>query len=200
MTAHWREAARSLAHPWRRLACGLVLLALILGIDHWLLAGTHSLLATGIADETAHLATMVILLLAFPALRNIGFIVGCLVGSVVIDLDHIPLFLGSDLLTAQTNRPFTHGLLTIAIVLAVAAAARGRWRWVGLGVAVGLGAHFLRDLATSTAGVPLLWPISTTGFLLPYPLYVATLALTLAMGVVTAALRTSSDKRRGPGR
>lgn len=187
MTAHWREAARSLAHPWRRLACGLVLLALILGIDHWLLAGTHSLLATGIADETAHLATMVILLLAFPALRNIGFIVGCLVGSVVIDLDHIPLFLGSD-------------LLTIAIVLAVAAAARGRWRWVGLGVAVGLGAHFLRDLATSTAGVLLLWPISTTGYLLPYPLYVATLALTLAWGVVTAALRTRSDKRREPGR
>ena len=48
------------------------------------------------------------IVLAFPALRNIGFIVGCLVGSVVIDLDHIPLFLGSDLLTAQTNRPFTH--------------------------------------------------------------------------------------------
>jgi inner membrane protein len=184
----------------RRFAFGLALFLLILGIDHWLLTGSHALLTTGIADETAHLSTMVIFLLAFPTLRNAGFIVGCLAGSVAIDFDHIPLFLGSNLLTEQTNRPFTHGVLTIAIVLALSGVARGTWRYVGLGVAVGLMAHFLRDMATSTAGVPLLWPISTTGFMLPYPLYAAALANALAWPVVVAALSPGSETRQGPGR
>ena len=196
MTARWQALARTLAHPWRRFAFGLAGLVLILGIDHWLLGEPHSLLATGIADETAHLTTMVVFLLAFSTLRNASFVVGCLVGSVAIDLDHIPLFLGSNLLTEQTNRPLTHGALTIAVVLATSAIACGPWRSLGLGVAVGLAAHFLRDMATSTAGVPLLWPISTTGFMLPYPLYAAILAITLAWGVVTAMHK----KRRGPGR
>jgi inner membrane protein len=200
MTALWQEAARKLSHPWRRIALGVGLFLLILGIDHWLLGRTHSLLATGLADETAHLSTMVIFLLAFPPLRNAGFIVGCLVGAVAIDLDHIPLFLGSDLLTAQTNRPFTHGLLTIVIVLAVSVVAGGPWRSLGFGVAVGLAAHFLRDMATSTAGVPLLWPLSTTGFMLPYPLYAAALTGALAWGAMSTVLHARNGKRPGPGR
>ena len=200
MTGRWHEVRRTLAHPWRRFALGSGLLVLILGIDHWLLGGSHALLMTGIADETAHLSTMVILVLAVSTLRNAGFIVGCLVGSVAIDLDHIPLFLGSNLLTEQTNRPFTHGVLTIAIVLAVSAVARGTWRSVGLGVAVGLAAHFLRDMATSTAGVPLLWPASTTGFMLPYPLYAAALVCALAYLAVMASLSPGSETRQGPGR
>ncbi len=199
-SALWHEVHHALAHPWRRFALGLGLFLLILGIDHWLLGGPHTLLATGIADETAHLSTMVILLLAFPALRNVGFIAGCLAGSVAIDLDHIPLFLGSNLLTEQTNRPFTHGLLTIVIVLAVSVVARETWRFVGLGVAVGLAAHFLRDMATSTAGAPLLWPISATGFMLPYPLYAAALASAVARMAVVAALSSGSETRQGPGR
>jgi inner membrane protein len=196
----WQAVKRALAHPWRRLAFGGGLLVLILGIDHWLLGGPHTLLATGIADETAHLSTMVIFLLAFSRLGHAGFIVGCLVGSVAIDLDHLPLFLGSNLLTEQTNRPFTHGLLTIAIVLALSVVARGTWKYVGLGLAVGLAAHFLRDIATSTAGVPLLWPIATTGFMLPYPLYAAALASALAYLVIVAALSSVSATRQGPGR
>lgn len=200
MTARWHEVARALAHPWRRLALALVGFILILGVDRWLLARAHTLLATGIADETAHLSTMVVFLLAFPTLRNSGFIVGCLVGSVAIDLDHIPLFLGSNLLTEQTNRPLTHGLLTVVIVLAVSGVARGPGRYVGLGVAVGLAAHFLRDMATSTAGVPLLWPLATTGLMLPYPLYTAALVSALTWGGVTAARVTRSEKRQRPGR
>lgn len=196
MTALWQEVARTHAHPWRRFALALAGLVFILGIDHWLLGGPHSLLATGIADETAHLTTMVVLLLAVSTLRNASFIVGCLVGSVAIDLDHIPLFLGSNLLTEQTNRPLTHGGLTIAVVLAMSAIASGPWRSLGLGVAVGLAAHFLRDMATSTAGVPLLWPMSTTGYMAPYPLYAATLAIAIAWGAVTAWHK----KQQGPGR
>jgi membrane-bound metal-dependent hydrolase YbcI (DUF457 family) len=90
-------------------------------------------------------------------------------------------------------------LLTIAIVLVVSAVARGAWRYVGCGVAVGLAAHFLRDMATSTAGVPLLWPFSTTGYLLPYPLYAAALASAVAYMLVVAA-SPASQTRQGPGR
>lgn len=165
-------------HVWRILLA-FVLFGIILVIDRWLEGGTHSLLATGIADETAHASTMVILLLGFSVLRSAPFIAGCLVGSVAIDIDHLPLILGSNLLTEETHRPLTHGLLTMGIVLVMSLAARGNWSPFGIGIVVGLAAHFVRDMATSTAGVPLLWPVSTTGFLLPYPIYVALLAFAL---------------------
>jgi inner membrane protein len=191
--------AQTLARPWLRFSFGLVLLVLILFIDRWLFSEPHMLLATGIADETAHLSTMVILLLAFPLLRNIGFIAGCLVGSVMIDLDHIPLYLGSDILTEATNRPFTHGFLTMGFVLAIAMVAAKPWRSIGLGLVAGLAAHFLRDMATSTAGVPLLWPIANTGFLLPYPLYIAVLTAALLRTLTAPASVAGQEIRQGPG-
>lgn len=197
LTALWQRVERLLACPWRRFACGLLLFLFILTIDRWMTGGFHKLLAIGIADETAHLSTMVIILLAFPMLRNAGFILGCLIGSVAIDVDHIPLYLGSEILTADTNRPFTHGLLTMGIVLGLSLVAGGRWRAVGLGLVVGLSAHFLRDMATSTAGVPLLWPAVDTGFMLPYPLYAAVLALALLLILATAL--ADREKQQGPG-
>jgi inner membrane protein len=200
VTALWQRVEHTFAHPWRRFALGLALLALILAIDRWLLGGSHTLLATGIADETAHLSTAVILLLAFPRLRNPWFIAGCLAGSVLIDLDHIPLILGSNILTEETNRPFTHGLLIVGIVLAMSLVARGPWRSVGFGLVAGLAAHFLRDMATSTAGAPLLWPVSSTGFLLPYPLYAAVLAGALARTVTAPVNEAGDETRQGPGR
>jgi inner membrane protein len=198
VTALWQRVERTLAHPWRRAALGAILFLLILVIDRWMSGGAHTLFAMGIADETAHLSTMVIVLLPFPALRNASFILGCLVGSVAIDVDHIPLYLGSDSLTAQTNRPFTHGLLTMVIVLALGLIAGGRWRGIGLGLVVGLGVHFLRDMATSTAGVPLLWPVVATGYTIPYPIYATVMALALL--ATLAASVVDSAKQRGPGR
>jgi inner membrane protein len=197
MTAYWQELVRALDHPWRRFALALGLFLLILGIDRWLLAGAHTLLLTGIADETAHLSTVVILLLAFSSLRNAAFVLGCLAGAVVIDLDHIPLYLGSDILTDTTNRPLSHGLLIIGAVLAVALVAGQPWRALGLGLAAGLGTHFLRDMATSTAGAPLLWPLSSTGFLLPYPIYAGILAI--AVGRPLAMALGQPRQRHGPG-
>lgn len=187
LTALWRHLRRVLARPWHRFAFGITLAALILLIDRWLFGGSHTLIATGIADETAHASTMVIFLLAFPMITNGPFVAGCLIGSVAIDLDHLPLYLGSNVLTEQTHRPFTHGLLTAGILLAVAVVAGGSWRWIGLGVATGLAAHFLRDMATSTAGVPLVWPVATTGFMLPYPVYAATLAGALVGTVIMSS-------------
>lgn len=197
MTALWQQVERALARPWRRLALGCVLFLLILLIDRWMAGGPHTLIALGIADESAHLSTMLIFLLAFPALRSASFILGCLAGSVLIDLDHIPLYLGSEVLTSDTNRPFTHGLLTMVIMLSLAVVTSGHVRAVCLGLAVGLGAHYLRDMATSTAGVPLLWPIDTTGFTLVYRLYAASMVLAILLSLATSI--AARHKQRGPG-
>lgn len=197
MTTLWQWVERVLTHPWRRFALGLMLFLLILTIDSWMSGGAHPLISMGIADETAHLSTMVIVLLAFPILRNNAFILGCLAGSVAIDVDHIPLILGSDILNVDTNRPFTHSLLTMGIVLGLALVGRGRWRAVGLGLVVGLSAHFLRDMATSSAGVPLFWPVVAHGFTLPYPFYAAVMALAL---LITPFMSIADgEKQRGPG-
>ncbi len=164
---------------------GAALLVISL-IDAWLGGGERPLLLRALTDETAHLLTAALLLSAIPTALPIRFVSGVFVGAVAIDLDHLPLIFGSDLLTEQTNRPFTHCLLTIAIVAGLALLLPARWRGVGLGVAAGVAAHFWRDLATSTAGVPLLWPWLTVGFRLPYPLYLGVL---LGCVVVTAMER-----------
>jgi inner membrane protein len=164
---------------------GAALLVISL-IDAWLGGGERPLLLRALTEETGHLLTATLLLAAIPMALPIRFVAGVFVGAVAIDLDHLPLIFGSDLLTEQTNRPFTHCLLTIAIVAGLALLLPARWRGVGLGVAAGVAAHFWRDLATSTAGVPLLWPWLTVGFRLPYPLYLGVL---LGCVVVTAMER-----------
>ena len=49
-----------------------------------------------------------------------------LISSVAIDLDHIPGRLSVGWLTAGTPRPYTHSLLTIAVVLVSAWVLRRR--------------------------------------------------------------------------
>jgi membrane-bound metal-dependent hydrolase YbcI (DUF457 family) len=85
----------------------------------------------------------------------------------------------------------------MAIMLSLAVITSGRVRAVCLGLAVGLGAHYLRDTATSTAGVPLLWPIDTTGFTLVYRLYAASMLLAILLSLATSI--AARHKQRGPG-
>lgn len=165
----WPASARGS----RAILLGALAIAAIVGIDAWLDAGPRTLLQEGFADETGHLLTTAIMLAALTPFASRRFVLGALLGSVLIDLDHLPLILGSDLLTASTNRPFPHALLTIAIVLLLSSAPR--LREFALGAAVGLASHFLRDMATSTAGVPLLWPLRSTGVVIPYAAYLAVL-------------------------
>lgn len=178
---------------WRVLLTGGVALAIVLLTDIWLAGGERSLLERAVSDETGHLLTAVLLLAALPPALPGRFIAGALLGAVAIDLDHLPLIFGSDLLTQQTNRPFTHCLLTVFLLAAVSRLLPAHWRWFGLGLAAGVLAHFWRDLATSTAGVPLLWPWQRFGFTLPYWLYVGVL-------VGCVAVATWRQHRREPAR
>jgi inner membrane protein len=168
------------AERWAFLA-GITAIITIALIDLWLDAGPRTLWQTGVADETAHLLTAILLLSLLPKALPDRFFAGALVGAVAIDLDHLPLILGSDLLTRETNRPLSHSLLSIMVALALAAIAPARWRATLLGIGAGFALHFWRDMATSTAGVPLLWPLQKTGFVLPYSVYFASLIACVAV-------------------
>ncbi len=146
----------------------------------------------GLLDEPAHLLTAWLCLLALPT-RVSDRIAWrwALLGSVAIDLDHIPLFLGVPGMAAAGGRPITHSLagLAVLVVLAAASTRSARVHGAMLGLAVGVVLHFLRDLATGP-GVQLFWPAGGA-VLLPYRVEVALL-------VALAALATM--RRRGvPG-
>jgi inner membrane protein len=104
-----------------------------------------SILASGALDEAAHPATGALGLLALScfidALRY--FYVAGLVASVAIDLDHIPMYLGTG---NPHERPVTHSLATVVVVVVATVASR-RHRAVLAGAAAGLLIHFAREIA-----------------------------------------------------
>ena len=147
----------------------------------------------GVLDWSAHLATAVLILanlgpLARPAVTS------ALVASLVLDLDHLPHYLGSPVLTAGSPRPYTHSLAAVAVACLVAARLQGDARRRAAGVALGILAHLTRDLATG--GVPLLWPLTREGVAVPFWLYAA-LAGALA---ARAWLRVRARESRGGDR
>ncbi|WP_222192803.1 metal-dependent hydrolase [Modestobacter italicus] len=126
----------------------------------------------GALDEPAHLLTAVLLVGALSRWLS-GRVVGwALVGSVALDLDHLPLYLGWEAIASPGGRPVTHSLATV--LLLVAAASLPALRSAGLGLALGIGTHLVRDLATGP-GVPLGWPASAQSLTMPYPLYLLVL-------------------------
>lgn len=152
----------------------------------------------GPLDETAHLLTTLIVLWALGPRICERFLIPALVASVTIDLDHIPAELGHDFLTQGTQRPYTHSLLSIAVVL-LAAAMWSKRRDVMLGVAIGLAIHFWRDMSEADAGVSLLWPFSRHSFTLSHGGYLIVMGLFAAAAAVRCRRRdTFSYRSRAP--
>ncbi len=180
------------SHPFRRLGAGLTPLqvlacAAVLFLTDWAVQRVGaSFLPRGPLDETAHLLTALLLLQGLPTGWRSRFIVPALIGSVAIDLDHIPQDLGYGFLTDGTPRPYTHSLLTIAVLLVLAVALRRR-RDLLLGLALGLALHFLRDLAEGNgSGVALLWPLTDRGYSYPHAAYLGLMACVSAADLVLA--------------
>ena len=138
-------------------------------------------------DEPAHLLTAWLVLAAVTA-RPAGLPVlpWILAGAVLLDLDHVPLYLGLDVAASPGGRPVTHSLLTVAVLLAAAAAVR-RARLPLAGFALGVATQLLRDLATGP-GVPLLWPVLDGSVRVPYQPYAVVL---VALAAVATARRLS---------
>jgi inner membrane protein len=169
--------------------------ALVLVVADWAyrLVG-DSVVPGGPLDEIAHLTTTLIVLWALGRRVRARFLVPALVASVAIDADHVPRALGYDFFTQGTPRPYTHSLLSIAVVLILG------WFWharrdVLLGVALGLAIHFWRDMSESGAGVSLAWPVSEHSFMLSHKGYLAAVALCAA--VVAARCRQPSTHSTG---
>jgi len=155
----------------------LALTAVLLAGADWgtRLAG-DTVIPGGPLDELAHLLTTLLFFWALGSRARERFLVPALIASVAIDLDHIPGALGVDWLTAGTPRPYTHSLLTIAIVVASALVLRRR-RDLLLGIAIGLAIHFWRDMGEGASGVSLLWPISDHSFQYPHGAYVGVMVV-----------------------
>jgi membrane-bound metal-dependent hydrolase YbcI (DUF457 family) len=174
--------------------------ALVLGLDLlWSLGGGSSAsIAYGLVDEPAHLATCAIALLAVAAIApgrlSPWFFGAALLASVLIDLDHIPGYLGWNVLSEGTPRPYTHGILLVALLLLAARGVGGRRRSVALGIAFGVGAHLFRDIA-SGSGIAPFWPVSEASLTIDYALYCGLLGL-----LAGAAALDLRRRRSEPGR
>jgi inner membrane protein len=169
----------------------LALTAVLLAGADWgtRLAG-DTVIPGGPLDELAHLFTTLLFFWALGPRARERFLVPALIASVAIDFDHIPGRLGVDWLTAGTPRPYTHSLLTIAVVVASALVVRRR-RNLLLGIAIGLAIHLWRDMGEGDSGVSLLWPISDHSFQYPHGAFVAV----MAVSVLIDAARCVEAKR-----
>ena len=125
------------------------------------------LFVLGPLDWSAHVATALILLANLPLSTGHSFATAALVAAMAIDLDHVPGYLGTDILTAGTPRPYTHSLATVLLGAGAGAVLSGSARMIALGAAFGVLAHLLRDIATGD-GVALLWPLTETGVRVPF--------------------------------
>jgi inner membrane protein len=170
--------------PLQVLAC-----AAILYLADWAFQQSGgSFFPGGPLDETAHLLTALLLLQAIPPRLRAKIMIPALIGSVAIDLDHIPDYLGYRFLTVGTPRPYTHSLLTPLLLLTLALVVR-RHRAVFVGLALGVLLHFFRDLAEGNgSGVPLLWPFSDHAFSYPHATYLALMACVVAADLLLGAL------------
>jgi LexA-binding, inner membrane-associated putative hydrolase len=171
--------------PWW--AGPLLLAAAALAFDAAKRTVPFGLWTTGPVDEVAHLCTAALGLLVLATFLHAPrrFYVAALIASVVIDLDHIPLYLG--LLGNEGQRPVTHSLSTVALFAAAAAAGR-RHRAVLAGVATGLVLHFARDIAEGHPGVLVFWPLQDTSWMVSYQWFLGMIvALTAARLVLVGA-------------
>ena len=149
-------------------------LCLILLVDGAQRAKTWSVPVMGLLDESAHLTTAALVLGSAPRTVVRSVWPWVLVGSVAIDVDHLPLYAGVSGFRIDGGRPPSHSLAVALLLLAGAAIPAVRKPLLGL--AGGVMLHIVRDMATGP-GVPLLWPLLAENFLLPYPVYVALMVL-----------------------
>ena len=173
-------------HVWR--AGGSVIVIAVLDV---FLRGTQELAIHGLADEIAHALTGYLLVcllmilgvpLSFPA---------ALLGSIIIDLDHIPEVLGWLPSPDETTRFVTHSMATVVVVAAIGFLDRKR-RLAWFSLAVGIVVHLVRDMATGT--VRFWWPISTDVYQVDYYIY----AFVLGIAGATIALMSLIRPLRVP--
>lgn len=171
----------------------LVALAVVATLD-WVAGRRHwSVPVVAVLDEPAHLITAWLVLVAVSSRLARPVQLWALLGAVVIDLDHVPLYLWWALLAEPDGRPVTHSLATVVVLVALGAVPR--LRVPALGLALGVLLHLARDLATGP-GVPLLWPLVDRSVQIPYTVYAVALTVT---AVIAALWAIRADRSRVSG-
>lgn len=176
-------------------------LAAIAVVDALVLPRLRRRVTSGAFDELAHLATGSIVLAALP--RASGRLArGVLIGSVLLDADHVPEAFGLDWLRMSGTRPVTHSVLGLVALSAGLASLRprGQGREVARGARIGIAAHLARDLATGRSAVVLLWPLSRRPFTIRYRTYAGALVATAAFAAAGERRRTGTAERRAGAR
>ena len=121
-------------------------------------------------DHPAHLATNALMALNLRG-RSVRWNAGFMAGSLLPDVDHIPLALGEHP-TPGTRRPPTHCLAAVAPLFVLARATGSE---AVDGAAWGTLAHLARDVSVYP-GAPLLRPLHDEDLLVPYAVYALALA------------------------
>jgi hypothetical protein len=170
---------------------GPAALATLLVVDAFVLPRMPARPLSGVVDETAHAATGVALLAAWPRADR-DFVRGLAAGSLLLDIDHVPELWGQRWLRPRGVRPLPHSFGIPALLAALALRNSNR---VAAGAAVGLAGHLLRDLATGRTAVRLLWPLTNRPFSMRYRKYAAVMAVLVAVGEARGA-RTDPGRRR----
>jgi hypothetical protein len=160
-------------------------LATIAAADYVLHRRKPRWILVGLFDHPAHVATAGLLLLCVRP-RSRRWAQGFLAGSLLPDLDHVPLLLRERLPTTDDPRPVTHALIAVAPVAAVAAATQSDRLH---GAACGMLAHFARDVGVGS-GVPLLWPATGRSVRVPYGVYALACVALFLLALATAYSRS----------
>jgi membrane-bound metal-dependent hydrolase YbcI (DUF457 family) len=139
----------------------------VVGVSDWIILRRRPRwIVAGLFDHPAHLATAGLVLLGLER-RKPAWIAGFLGGSLLPDVDHLPLLLRERQPELDDPRPVSHCLAAVTPVAALALCTRSPRLE---GVTAGMLAHFARDLGVGS-GVPLLWPASAESLRVPYATY-----------------------------
>jgi inner membrane protein len=179
---------------WRLKSSALVTCIAVIGAADlllWLWKVPRVIVA--LSDESAHVATGLVALGACGVAFEAPVVGAVLAGSVLIDLDHVPDLLGSDVLQHGIPRPYTHSLATVVVLVGAALLLPSKTRKLMLVAALALLLHFFRDIAEPGGpGVALLWPFSDHAYTLEYGWYAGALVLLTAIAL---AIRTAPSWR-----
>ena len=93
---------------------------LIDAVDTLLAHVEYSLPARALLDESAHVATALLFLGALWSCPARPFVLGTVLGSVIIDVDHMPMSIEHYGDLAGLARPDTHSLLTAVLAAGLA--------------------------------------------------------------------------------
>ena len=169
---------------------------LVYAFDSFFIALNTDQFWSGPVDWTAHIGTALLILNLLPLGWRRAILPTALLGSFLIDLDHIPQFFGDYFFTQGTPRPYTHSLTTPIVLTVVGLALylvrRRRAGILVIGFAVGTILHFFRDLAeVPGSGMALFWPLTKHAYTYVHWLYLVLVGALIVANLLRLALDPS---------